>query len=218
MHKILLSTCLFFAFSIYSVQGQTESGRVLLGISSALGTGGNSSGLSITNFKSKSDSFEFDSERNFSYSLSPRIGFFVADNFVIGAETYYAYSKSKDVIIQGDIILGGVNGSSIGIGPFARYYIKTNTIHPIFEAGLSIGRTTVKSAGFSQDIIENLFRYGFGAGAAIPLGKKVSLDFLFAYTYSESKERDNNPDNLRAIVNDISLNIGFSIYSKTKNF
>ncbi|HMI78117.1 MAG TPA: hypothetical protein VK484_04955 [Ferruginibacter sp.] len=64
--------------------------------------------------------------RSFGISLYPRIGFFIADNFAVGAEVDIAFTNSKSNNFSS---ITGVKTSdtkgnyiNVGIGPFARYY------------------------------------------------------------------------------------------------
>lgn len=209
----MLLACVALTFS---TNAQTEKGTTLLAITSAIGTGGNTNGFSITSVRTRSDLGESEPERTTSFNLSPRAGYFLADNFVAGIEAYWSSAKQEDVIIEGDILVGDIKASTYGAGPFLRYYFKTNTVQPFLEASLNIGVTRVDSDSFIE-YTDNLFRYGFAAGAAIPLGKRVSLDVLLGYTTEESKPDEDNPENFRVITSNFGMSAGFSIYLDRKS-
>jgi len=58
-------------------------------------------------------------KNNTSIEFSPNAGYFVLDNFALGAKLIIAYEQ-----------LGDLNITSFGVGPFARYYFaKRNYDH-----------------------------------------------------------------------------------------
>ena len=193
------------------IHAQTEKGKTIVAISSALGIGGTSNGFAFSSNKTKSDNFNSDPIKITSFNLSPRVGYFVANNLALGAELFYSYSKQDDFLFEGDILFEEVKSNSIGAGPFARYYIKAKKLTPFIEAGVVFGRAKSSISDFSENEF-SLFNFGGGAGIAIPLGKKVSFDALLGYTHFETKQKEDNPSNVRNISNNFSLNLGFSVY------
>jgi len=208
-HFLTLFMGCFFLFP--TIQAQTEKGKTLVAISSALGIGGNANGFAFSSNKTKSDNFNSDPVKVTSFNLSPRVGYFVANNFALGAEVFYGYSRQDEFLFQGDILFDEVKTSTIGAGPFARYYIKAKNLTPFLEAGVVFGRATSEISDFSDSEF-NLFNFGGGAGIAIPLGQKVSFDALLGYTHFETKQKEDNPNNVRNITNNFSLNLGFTMY------
>lgn len=212
---IALFTC-FFVY-INTLEAQTEKGKTLIAISSALGIGGNSNGFAFNSTKTKSDTFESDPIKSSSFNLSPRVGYFVADNLVIGAEVFYGFAKQDDFFFGGDVVIDQVKTNTFGGGPFARYYFKTEKIVPFIEAGLIIGSSKTTFGESSGEDKTNLFNYGGGAGIAVPLGSMVSFDALLGYSHFENKPSENNDNNSRSIFNSVSLRLGFSIYLGQSN-
>ena len=200
-----------FYFLIPSINAQTEKGKTLVALSSALGIGGSGNGFAFSSNKTKSDNYNSDPIKITSFNLSPRVGYFVANNLALGAELFYSYSKQDDFLFEGDILFEEVKSNSIGAGPFARYYIKAKKLTPFIEAGVVFGRAKSSISDFSENEF-GLFNFGGGAGIAMPLGKKVSFDALLGYTHFETKQKEDNPSNVRNISNNFSLNLGFSVY------
>ncbi len=211
MKNFFLALTIAFFCAQLSLSAQTEKGKKLVAISSALGIGGSTNGFAFSSTKSKSDSFESDPIKSSSFNLSPRVGFFVVDNFVIGAEVFYGFAKQDDFIFQGDVVIDEVKTNTIGGGPFFRYYFQTKRVLPFVEAGLIIG-TSNTSFGDLDDDKNNLLNYGGGAGIAVPLGAKVSFDAILRYSHFEIKATEDNNNNFRTISNAFSLGLGFSIY------
>ncbi|BFP41015.1 hypothetical protein FGF1_18600 [Flavobacteriaceae bacterium GF1] len=211
----LIAATLFFASN--HLFAQIEKGRTLIAISSALGNNGGDTGLSFASTKTKSDDFESDGTNGFNFNLSPRLGYFVTNDLVVGLELTYSFLRFENPGLQG---FGGseTKSNQYSGGPFIRYYFKGEKIRPIIEGGLSFGRTndTIEGGnpvdGGDLEFSSNLFSFGGGAGLAVSLGNHVSFDALLVYLNSQVKPADNNDNNLRSIVSSFSLRLGFSIY------
>ncbi len=210
-----IAATLFFASN--HLFAQTEKGRTLVAISSALGNNGGDTGLSFSSSKIKSDDFESDGTNSFSFNLSPRLGYFITNDLAVGLELTYSFLRFENPGFQGfgssETKINQYSG-----GPFIRYYFKGEKIRPIIEGGLSFGRSTNTDEGANPvdggdlEFSSNLFSFGGGAGLAVSLGNHVSFDALLVYLNSQVKPTDNNDSNLRSIVSAFSLRLGFSIY------
>ena len=211
----LIAVTLFFTSN--NLFAQTEKGRTLIAISSALGNNGGDTGLSFASTKIKSDDFESDGTNSFNFNLSPRLGYFLTNDLVVGLELTYSFLRFENPGLQG---FGGseTKSNQYSGGPFIRYYFKGEKVRPIIEGGLSFGRNTNTSEGANPvdggdlEFSSNLFSYGGGAGLAVSLGNHVSFDALLVYLNSQVKPTDNNDNNSRSIVSAFSLRLGFSIY------
>jgi hypothetical protein len=84
--------------------GQTSAGSMMVGGSVSLTSSSRESG-SVND----ASSFEF----------SPEFGYFISDNFAIGASLSFGSSRNGTGNAK-------TTGSSFGIGPFARYYLFTS--------------------------------------------------------------------------------------------
>lgn len=100
MKKILSLVVLLFAATIGFVNAQTSAGNMMLG-----------GGISFS-----TTSYEASSDVEDSYiSFSPSFGYFVADNFVVGAGLSILNSVEDNGFNR-------TEWSSFGFGPFVRYY------------------------------------------------------------------------------------------------
>ncbi len=210
-----LSIALFIITT--SLFSQTEKGKFLVGISSGLGLNGGQTNFSFSNVKVKSDDFESDNTKNFSFNLSPRTGYFLTDNLTAGLELNYSFF-SIDRPDDDPFIGGESKFNQYSAGPFIRYYFNGEKIRPIIEGGVSFGRSTNTLEGANPvdggelEFSSNLFSYAGGSGFAVSLGNQVSFDAIVVYLNSQSKPTENNEDNSRSIVNSLGLRLGFSIY------
>ena len=200
--------------------GQTNKGRVLIGISSNFSipgigneiTGSGSSLMTIghTTIKSKSDSYDdSDPTKITGINVLPKVGFFVIDNLAIGLDINIATTTSKSN--------GGDNISTMSLlsaGPFIRYYIPSEKAIPFFEAGGSIGTVTnkYKSSGYDEKSKSAANTYWAGAGIAVPVGEKVTIDVMAGYHSLMVKDKEDNNDNYRTVVGSIGIKLGVIVF------
>jgi hypothetical protein len=172
MKKKLHSTglCLFLIL-IFSgdVFAQTDKGDWLVG------------GLLQLNTAKNSTSFEF----------SPNAGYFVLDNFAVGAKLVTAYEQ-----------LGDLNITSFGFGPFARYYFSEKKIKPFFAADFDVQNQKFKTSLGS--VTENAFNYFLGGGAAFFITDNVAVEGLLGLRHTKVKEEEGNGG--------LNFRVGFQVY------
>ncbi len=145
--SIFLTTTTAFALALLSVTPadaqQLKKGNML--VETSLGD------ISINKGKTKYESPTAVTSRyetnSFGITLSPRVGFFLSDNFVLGTELYISLYNSSD----DDFNAAGVKTSdskykntNIGLSPFARFYFPGKNPKSVFYGQLN--------AGFNVDI------------------------------------------------------------------
>src|SRR5690606_30946403 len=107
MKKLVCITALaFLAFSNANAQDSNDT------------TGGFSNGDIFFSGTASYTSTKVDESKTETFSLVPRVGFFVADNIAIGGQVGYGFNKTES---DGNEI-GDVN--TFSAGAFARYYNK----------------------------------------------------------------------------------------------
>ena len=151
------------------VLAQTQKGDWLVG------------GLLQLNTAKNSTSFEF----------SPNAGYFVLDNFAVGAKLVTAYEQ-----------LGDLNITSFGIGPFARYYFSEKKIKPFFAADFDVQNQKFKTDLGS--VTENAFNYFLGGGVAFFINDNVAVEGLLGYRHTKVKEEEGNGG--------LNFRVGFQVY------
>jgi len=194
---------------------QTNKGNILVGVSSTLnltGTGTDLMNLGYTSVKYKSDATGYTEpkpDKTFSINLSPKVGYFVADNMALGLDVNMAVSNEKD----------GENSAKYNqtlfcAGPFVRYYIPTSKVLPFFELSGAYGSLKSKydSDSFNDTYTSSILAFGGGIGLAAPLGEKVTFDVLAGYNSLILKSKKDNPDNERTIIGTLGLKIGFTFF------
>jgi Outer membrane protein beta-barrel domain len=148
---------------------QTQKGDWLVG------------GLLQLNTAKNSTSFEF----------SPNAGYFVLDNFAVGARLVTAYEQ-----------LGDLNITSFGFGPFARYYFSEKNIKPFFAADFDFQNQKFKTDLGS--VTENAFNYFLGGGVAFFINDNVAVEGLLGYRHTKVKEEEGNGG--------LNFRVGFQVY------
>ena len=196
-----------------NLSAQTSKGNFLIGgitYIEQIGSGVTSMNIDYTTIKSKDDSGDEDEnkDKEFSFNFTPKVGYFVIDNLVLGVDFTIASSFSKTTNTEYKN-----NATFFGAGPFVRYYIPTKKVLPYAEAMYSVGTRTNKSIWEDG---ENTYKYGIqlysvGIGVAIPLGEKATFDTLVGYQSTMYKAKQDNENNHRTIIGTVGLKLGFTI-------
>lgn len=199
-----------------ALPGQTEKGTILFGELTNINLTGEGTPLNMnlawSTFKQKSDSGDGDnqnSDKQFSISLTPRVGYFVINNFAAGLDFTIDYTHTKGM--NGEYIS---NMTRFGSGPFIRYYVPVKKLFPFAEASYSIGSSKNKWEydTFDNKRITRVQQWGFGFGLGIPMGEKVAFDALLGYQSYIYKDKEENDDNIRFIIGSIGLKLGLSVF------
>jgi hypothetical protein len=168
MKKLLIAIIAFYSTS--ACFGQTDQGDFLVG-----------------------GSFGFRTNKNNSnFNFSPNGGYFVANNFAVGANVLLNFSKDGDV-----------KTSEIGLGPFVRYYLGKTTVRPFLISSIGFTSTSTKSPGLPK-INPKGYYFLAGLGYAAFISDDLALEGIAGYNYTDYKNGSS--------FNGFSLNFGFQIY------
>jgi len=125
------------------------------------------------------DDFGSDSYKSFSFSIAPRIGYYVTDNINGGVDIQYFYCNRLavfyDYFDKYWVTTGGI---------FLRYYISKGKISPFVETrtGLGISRgeenDQYSPGGAKNSVIEyqNLLYYALSGGVAFRFNENIKLN------------------------------------------
>ncbi len=186
---------------------QTEKGKILLG---------GQSSLEFTSFSSKweTDSGSGDNGKTRALDITPQVGYFIANNFAVGLEMPYNYSKE----IDGD---DSYTTSSFTVVPFVRYYFGKSNLKPYLHGGIGPGwgKTEIDYNSisdpnfvFDPNFSTHLLAYELGGGIAIFLNDLVSLEFGLGYASASVKWFDKNDKmNRKNTANGIGASIGIVV-------
>jgi len=196
--KIALTILLLSTLSLFS---QTEKGKYLLGASSNIGAS-----FTKQKFKSNTTTQEYGNTNTF--SLSPHIGYFVADNFAIGIELAMSFSNYKDKNNHSS----SANNTYV-FAPFLKYYFSQNEFKPFLFAEYGIGTHHSKhdSPYYNYDGKNKLSVLAIGGGVSYFINTTIGLDLGVNYSRSSSKPNENNPNDEKNIISGITSTVGFTI-------
>jgi outer membrane protein len=177
--KKLLLLVVFISFLCVSALAQTEKGARMVG-----GTG--------------TLHFNTEGEDGFSFvALTPRLGFFLVDNFAIGSAVPLIVSFSDDV-----------TSSTIGITPFLRGYIGSSATRFLVEARAGYSQSRFKSKEFDYDEKEDFYTYGVGAGFVHFINEHVGMEYILSYDQADADESLLDYRNFMGI----NFNVGLQIH------
>lgn len=186
MKKLFTIFVLFFM--LQSAQGQLTKGNWLVGGSASFYS--SKSTFTSPNYSQQSDGFDL--------SLSPNVGYFLLDKFVMGLSPAFSWNKFKDN--------GGANSNikRFLIGPFARYYL-LDTEKPyniLVSAAYQYGIYSFKPTN------GNIQNFSTAAGPVIFFNSSVGLEFTIGY----SSRVEDIKENYKTTQKGLQIGIGFQIH------
>lgn len=219
MKKMLLLFTVFclIASTATAQAPQLGKGNFMLGVTSTLSVGGSRDsqvfGLAFGTEKWEYGSDYPTSEYKFTaYNFLPKAGYFIIDNLVAGLEIVLTGYSEED-LSDGD----KSKESTMGIGPFVRYYYPLGKFYPFAEVEALFG-TCKEEYDYGQadadEYKDALTMFGIYLGAALPLGDKITIDASAGYNRAaykwdyEEEEGGSGTD----VIAGFGLKIGFSIY------
>ncbi len=197
--------CLLFGLLILgttiTAKAQTEKGNFLIGGQTLLN-------FSFDNSKWKSDNDDGKNYKRTNFMFSPKVGIFVVKGFAIGVELPVSYYNTK---YESDT---KYRATSLGLGPFLRYYFGSSKIKPYIHDNFAFGYYTSKNEHSSGSIFENkyvFFSGKIGGGVGFFVNEKVSIDLGLTYSYEYDISTEDNDDGRIDIINGIDLEIGVMV-------
>ncbi len=163
-----------------------------LGANAQLFVGGNV-GLNTTGGSVKDGSTTTNSPSSMSYTIAPKVGYFLSEKMSAGAIFNFSRGKYTTPGTPEQIDYS----TSLGLTPFVRYFaIKSNKFSVFGEAdlGLSLSNTKSKIGGATNNGPKGTsIGLGIYPGVEYALTDKISLEttiniFRLGYTFSSSKQ------------------------------
>lgn len=165
----LLACIIIYLLLCNQTNAQTSKGDWLIG------------GLLQLNTASNNTTIEF----------SPNAGYFLFNNFALGAKLVTSYVE-----------LGDLSVTSLGVGPFARYYFGKTNIKPFIAADCDFQNQKIKTSVGSST--ENAFNFFLGGGAAFFINENVAVETIIGYRHTKVDNEEGNGG--------LNLKVGFQIY------
>jgi hypothetical protein len=177
MKHILLSALLVASLPALA---QTEKGKIMVGVSLADISAGIVKGGSAVDYVS--------------LTINPRVGYFVADNLVIGTALNLGLGKSHDFTVL-----------NYGLHPFGRYYFGSKKTRLFAEAGAGFFVQDVISSP-AIDHTSSMFTFAVGPGLAHFLNDNVAIETSLMF------RGISNTEEMNRTYYQPSLSFGFQIY------
>jgi hypothetical protein len=188
MKKLLLSLVLLLGVHA-GAQAQTEKGNLLVG--------GSGFAAGTPNFEGRDRYMELEA------SMSPRVGYFVADQLCLGALVPLQYTRQSSYTLRRRWLGAGVN-------PFIRSYVGSSATRLVLEARGGINYRSWYGLSVSQDYQSDSGFYvngGLGTGLVHFINNRIGLELLLSYDWMEGKA-------IRpaAMHNGLGVNLGIQAY------
>lgn len=196
---------LLFLFS-YSLSAQTSKGSFLVG------------GNATADFSESN--YEVANIKSISFNLNLKAAFFMIDNLCIGASIPFSIGNTKYSYYDSPFEYD-TDASSMGFGPFVRYYFLVNKLQIITEAGYSWNKVNSQMAFFDPvtgeasytDLETDSKVFQAASGVGLLLSKSVALEFLLNFQNLDSETDNANPFGSNDFKrNRLFISVGFQFY------
>ena len=189
--SILLSLCTFVAFAQVTTTSVSESQPTQRG-NFVIGTRiGFSTAQSKVDVQSATGSIKGDGGSSAQFNLAPGIGYFFADNLVLGISMDWLKTNSS----TGVDLNGGTaapqksDNNNVLFGPFVRFFIPTGDDKAFFigtTVGFGNSKNQFTADNKTQSINNSLLTIGVGPGFTIYSNNGLALEALVKYNYARS--------------------------------
>jgi hypothetical protein len=146
------------------------------------------------------------------FNVAPNLGYFLADNFVLGIGLDYTLSSVKQPNED------RTDDSDLLFGPFGRYYFPLNNDMAVFFVttfgfGNSSDETLVGTN--TKSINTNIIAVGAGPGFTIFSSNGIGIEAIFKYNYARSTfdtEDAGIKTTTKSITNQFDIGLGIQLY------
>ncbi|MVM29939.1 outer membrane beta-barrel protein [Spirosoma sp. HMF4905] len=180
----------------FSVKAQTEKGRW-------------NAGVSIGSFSYQKNDFG----KSFSASISPSAGYFVAKNWLLGIGIPFSYVSGN---YTGFVNSQKNQSTTIGVSPFARYYIGPSKLKPYLDIAYTFSHSNYHTDNSIDEINSksNSTTLTPSLGLAYFLNQNISLNAQLGYNWYSVKTTNDSGigDGTNYSYKNATLGIGFNIF------
>lgn len=216
MKNLIILTLALLLINAFTLEAQTEKGKMWIAGSSQLG-------LNQGGSKTKADG-DVEDNSKFSYfelNFMPKIGFTVINNMPIGLFIYSDYYATKYKESENKY-----RTIEFAIGPFIRYYFTDLVgLKPYAEAMIGWGFYKDASKSSSADewskYKEGYFTYRIGGGATYYFNDFVGFDLFLGFnheswTYKSDDSGGEEPEKTHYIYNAFMMQMGMVVMIKCR--
>lgn len=165
--------------------------------------------------QSSTGSIKGDGGTSVQLNLSPGIGYFFANNFVIGVGMdLFSLSSSSGIDVTGnDAPPQDSRNNNVLFGPFARYFFPVSDDQAFFigsTLGFGSSKNRYTADNETQTINNTLLSVGVGPGFTIYSNKGLALETLVKYNFAKSKS-EIDVQGVRRVSETWSNGVDFSV-------
>ncbi|MBN2833329.1 MAG: outer membrane beta-barrel protein [Candidatus Delongbacteria bacterium] len=167
-------------------------------------------GTSLESSLVSTESYDRDKVETSSFKFTPRVGYFLASNVVVGLDFLISNTNEKE---DGN----EYKSNTYAIGPFTRLYFGKDKIKFFLHAGLGFGKNTSEhyssyAGSYDNKVKSNLKTHEFGGGISIFLLPKIALEVGILHGNASLKNTNHDNEDTTGKVKGIASSIGFSIH------
>ena len=194
MKKVILTAIAVLGCTF--ANAQTEKGKLLVSGATSIGFGSFNSKFKPENGQTQ------DGLKTSSFNIKPAVGFFAAENFMLGLAVDFETTTQKfDSFNE--------TSSSISVIPQAAYYFGKSNVKPFLNAGLGI--VSVSDRNFDDPLSGTV--WAINGGIAYFVSKSVSFDFGVGYQSVSLKIEDTSTSQAgNSITAGIASQVGIAVY------
>jgi hypothetical protein len=206
---LIVAVCIL-SLNVQAGPPQLQKGNIIIGVSSSIGIGGSedsnlmSLGFVKSNYKYNGETTS--SYSDFVFNVLPRGGYFFLENLVTGLQVIVTGYSEKEA--DTDYTFAE---STLGVGPWVRYYYPLKKLYPFVEGGVLLG--SYRSSYSDSDWKESMLMLGGSVGVAFPIGNNVTFDAMVGYSRASYKPKgDVETENHMSVCSGVGVGVGISIY------
>ncbi len=209
----VVSFCLVFTY----VQGQnvTSQGNFMMG-----GTLGFSTADSNVEIDTDGVTVDNQGTRSTQFNISPRIGYFITNNFALGIGMDYTLNRLREPndLSDPDTDYDTEYDSDLLFGPFGRVYFPIAQDKAFFlqgNFGFGSSQDRIRIGEDPQTTSTDVIAASFGPGFTIYSSDAIGIEALVKYNWARSNasfEFQGNRNETTTYTNQLDFSIGFQVY------
>ncbi len=214
-YKLILASLLTFGFLLPIHAQVTDAGNFVIG-----GNFGFSTASSSVTIQNEGASINTDGRRATQLNISPALGYFLMNNWVLGIGLDYTVNKIKEPVDITDPNTDFTTDydSDLLFGPYTRVYLPVADDMAFFlEANFGFGSSTdeINLGNEKQTASNNVLAIGVGPGFTIFSNDAIGIEALVQYNWARSNY-DLQFQGIRSetttYTNAIDFSIGLQVY------
>lgn len=215
-HRLGLAALVALIFNTALVaQSVTGAGNFMMG-----GTLGFSTASSSVEINNSGQSVSNEGTRATQFNISPRIGYFVSDNFALGIGMDYTLNEIEEPVdlSDPDTEYESEYDSDLLFGPFTRYYFPVGVDKAFFlQANFGFGSSEdqIRVGEDPQTVSNDVLAASVGPGFTIYSTDAIGIEAIAKYNWARSNATYNfqgESNETTTYTNQWDFSIGFQVY------